>query len=100
MVLLWNFAVLLAYRVFYNIDVVMQISYTAEAPIIFIVGFSFIAVVSPVTGLLMDIKFSRYKAVLCSSYAILMKILMVTVIFVAITLFAHFNSFPLRKMKS
>ena len=82
---------LLAYRLFYNIDVVMQISYTAEAPIIIIVGFSFIAVVSPVAGLLMDIKFSRYKAVLCSSYAILMKILMFTVIFVAIPLFAYFN---------
>ena len=69
----------------------MQISYTAGAPIIVIAGFSFIAVFSPVAGLLMDIKFSRYKAVLCSSYAILMKILMVTVIFVAIPLFAYFN---------
>ena len=82
---------LLVYRVFYNIDVVVQISYTAEAPIIIIVGFSFIAVFSPVAGLLMDIKFSRHKAVLCSSYAILMKILMVTIILVTFTIFGYIN---------
>ena len=83
---------LLAYRLFYNIDVVMQISYTAQAPIVIIAGFSFVAVFSPVAGLLMDIKFSQHKAVLCSSYAILMKILMVTLILVAFPIFKSFNS--------
>ena len=82
---------LLAYRLFYNIDVAIQLSYTAGTPIIVVTGVSLIAVFSPVAGLLMDIKYSRYKAVLCSSYAILMKILVVTVIFVAIPLFAYFN---------
>ena len=92
LVLLWNFAVLLVYRAFYNIDAAMQISYTPGVPIIIIAGFSFIAVFSPVAGLLMDIKFSRHKAVLCSSYAILMKMLMVTLILVAFPIFANFNS--------
>ena len=63
-----------------------------QAPIVIIAGFSFVAVFSPVAGLLMDIKFSRHKAVLCSSYAILMKILMVTLILVAFPIFKSFNS--------
>ena len=59
-------------------------------PVAAITGIPLIAAFSPVAGLLMDIKLSRHKAVLCSSYAILMKI---TAVSVAFALFAYFNPY-------
>ena len=70
LILLWNFAVLLAYKMFYDINTYFQISYTALLSLQMPTIITFIAVLSPVAGLLTDVKFSRFKTVLCSSYAI------------------------------
>jgi len=84
LILLWNFAVLFAYRLFYNIDAVMQ-NVTQSLAVIALIGvFPFIAVFSPVAGLLTDIRFSRNKAVLYSSYAILVKM---SIVVLAVGLF-------------
>ena len=74
-VLLWNFAVLLAYRGFYNIDAIMQVNHSPLAPVAVSIGITSVAAISPVAGLLTDIKFSRYRAVLHSSYLIAVKLL-------------------------
>ena len=80
LVLLWNFAVILAYRMLYNIDVFMQVNQTSLVLMLLSVVLTFIAVFSPVAGLLTDIKFSRHGAVVCSSWFILVKIVCVLVL--------------------
>lgn len=62
---------------FYSMDLVMQVGYLILAPIHLNVGFTIIGVFSPVAGLLTDIKFSRHRAVLFSSFAIAIKFLVV-----------------------
>ena len=64
---------LLAYNMFYNINTYMQINNFTSLPIVLPAGFIFIGMLSPVAGLLTDVKFSRFKAVLCTSYIILVK---------------------------
>ena len=65
LILLWNFAVLLAYKMFYDINIFgLQVGYSILFPIL---PFTFIAVLSPVAGLLTDIRFSRVKVVICNS---------------------------------
>lgn len=44
------------------------------------IGFTVIAALSPVAGLLTDVRFSRQKAVLCASYTIVVKLIMVFVV--------------------
>ena len=74
LILLWNFAVLLAYNMFYDINAYIQVSHSTLLPILLPSCFIFIGMLSPVAGLLTDVKFSRFKAVLCTSYIILVKI--------------------------
>ena len=71
LILLWNFIVLLAYKELYNINVAVQVRVSYVSYIYIPIAFSFFAVLAPVAGLLMDIKFSRYKTTLCASFSIL-----------------------------
>ena len=70
LILLWNFSVLLVYKMFYDINSYLQISPKIWVRIVLAAAFTFIAVLSPVAGLLTDVKYSRFRAVQCTSYAI------------------------------
>ena len=93
LILLWNFAVLLVYKMFYNINGYLQIKYNiALLPLLMPTVITFIAILSPVAGLLTDVKFSRFKAVQCSSYAIISHVLgctLVTIAYIIIILMHH-----------
>ena len=65
---------LLAYKFFYDTNTYFQISYTTLVSFLIPTVITFIAVLSPVAGLLTDIKLSRFKGVLCSSYAVFMHV--------------------------
>ena len=71
LILLWNFAVLLGFIGFYDIKAIIQVSHSSLIIIAFYGLVTVIAIFSPMAGLLTDIRFSRYKAILCSSYAII-----------------------------
>ena len=71
---------LLGYKLVYNIEAMMQVSYAADVPIAINGIYSIIAVVSPVIGLLTDIKISRHKAVVRTSYAIFVEVLVMPII--------------------
>ena len=73
-ILLWNFAVLLAYKLFYDINTYIQVGRYTLLPLSLYVTVNVAAVLSPVAGLLTDVKFSRFKAILCSTYALLVKV--------------------------
>ena len=70
LVLLWNLPILLAYKMVYNINTAVQITHTPLESVLATTVITFVAVFSPVAGLLTDIKFSRNKTVVYSSYAI------------------------------
>ena len=90
LILLWNFAVLMAYNIFYNINNFGSvIGYSILVPIL---PFIFIAVLSPVAGLLTDIRFSRVKVVICSSYVIIVKIIILSIVLVSFVAFLHHYS--------
>ena len=55
LILLWNFSVLLGYRMMYNVDAFIQSSHSSGIVIVVIVIFSVFAVFSPVVGLLTDV---------------------------------------------
>ena len=80
LILLWNFPMLLAYKIFYDINFCFQVSNNTWLPILLPTTFAFIAVFSPVAGLLTDVKFSRVKAVLCTSYAVLVELIVLFII--------------------
>jgi len=74
-ILLWNFAVLLAYEEFYNVDILLQVgSLSTPTPIAIAATLTLISIFAPLAGLLTDVKFSRYRAVKYSSYAIIVKL--------------------------
>ena len=75
-ILLWNFAVLLAYKMFYDTSAIMQVSESSLGPIVINVVITFVAVFSPLAGVLTDVKFSRYKVVLCCSYALIAELVL------------------------
>ena len=75
LILLWNFAVLLGFKMFGDANIVMQVTDTSVATVILYVLLSIIAVFSPIAGLLTDVKFSRYKVVACTSCAIIAELL-------------------------
>ena len=81
LILLWNFAVLIGYIGFYDMKVAIQISHTFLIMIAFYGLVTVIAIFSPAAGLLTDIRFSRYKAILCSSYAIIAHTIICILIF-------------------
>ena len=83
LILLWNFAVLLAYKFFYDINIFFQVGHSIWLAIVLPTTFTFIAVLSPVAGLLTDIRFSRVKTVLCTSYVVLIK-LVIIILFIAL----------------
>ena len=77
LILLWNFAVLLAYNMFYDINNFgLRVGYSILLPIL---PFTFIAVLSPVAGLLTDIRYSRVKVVICNSYVIIAKLIILII---------------------
>ena len=76
LILLWNFSVLLGYKLICNTDALMQVSKSSAMPIIVIAVFSLLAALSPMVGLLADIKLSRHRSVLCSSYIIMVVIML------------------------
>ena len=86
LILLWNFAVLLSYQIFYNLNT-FQVSVSPRPwlPLIVTVTFTSVAVLSPVAGLLTDIKFSRFKTVLYTSYTVYIEIAFA---FLILTIFA------------
>ena len=71
LILLWNFAVLFGYIGFYDMKAMIQVNHSSLGIIIFYSFFTVFTIFSPVAGLLTDIRFSRYKAILCSSYVII-----------------------------
>ena len=71
LILLWNFAVLVGYIGFYNMKAMIQVNHSSLVIIIFNSYFTVFTIFSPMAGLLTDIRFSRYKAILCSSYVII-----------------------------
>jgi len=95
-ILLWNFAVLLAYEGFYNIDAIMQASYSSAIPIAITVSLTVITIFSPLAGLLTDIKFSRYRAVKYSSYAIVVKLTAFLLITITALIVYHLVTYDLR----
>ena len=87
-IMVWHFAVLVGYRLVYNPDSYVQLEIDSSVTYISIILFSTIAVFSPFIGLLADIKLSRYKTVLCSTYIILVQITAVLVVVIAIGIIA------------
>ena len=86
LILLWNFAVLLLYVLFdINNEFKGESSYNTSIFTVF--GVSLIAVFAPIAGLLTDLKYSRYKAVTCSSYFLLVAtMLLLMLLIVALSL--------------
>ena len=92
LILLWNFSVLLVYVFFYGSNAIMQVGHTSYSPVIMIISFSFVAVLSPVAGLLTDVKLSRFKAVSCTSYMIGTKVIVILLASLVISpLWVHGN---------
>ena len=88
LILLWNFAVLLAYQMFYDIN-----SFFISSTVLFYAPpFTLVAVLSPVAGLLTDIRFSRAKVVICNSYVIIVQIIILFI--VTAFLFTFLNYYP------
>ena len=81
----------LAHKVFYT-NSYFQISDTAMLSLQIPTVITFIAVFSPVAGLLTDIKFSRFKTVLCSSYAIFAHIFGSTLLIITMMVAGHYSS--------
>ena len=74
LILLWNFAVLLSYQMFNNLNS-FQVNVSIWLPFSLTIVFISITVLSPVAGLLTDVKFSRFKTVLYTSYTIYFEML-------------------------
>jgi peptide/histidine transporter 3/4 len=81
-----------------------QLPPLARSLILAVAMLTIVAVLAPVAGLLTDVKFSRYRAVLCNSYIILVKLF--TVIVLAVIIFPVYqygkswDFIPLRNMLS
>ena len=87
LILLWNFAVLLAYNMFYDIN---SMYFKIGSMILFpILPFTFITVLSPVAGLLTDIRFSRAKVVICNSYVIIVKFIILFIVLASLLTFLY-----------
>ena len=78
-IMMWHFAVLLGYKAFYNPDPYVQIENGSALTYVSIILLSTISVFSPFIGSLADIKLSRYKAVLRSTYIILVHIITILI---------------------
>ena len=90
LILMWNFSVFLAYNMFYNTNVFfLHLNHSFWFPIL---PLTFIAVLSPVAGLLTDIRFSRVKVVICNSYVIIVKIIIFFIIAASLLTFLYKNA--------
>jgi len=78
MILLWTLATMLAFQFIYNIDSLRQ----TNLSYIIITGIfvGFVAVFSIVAGVLVDMKFSKLKTVICSSSVIMFAVLIAIVV--------------------
>ena len=76
-ILLWNFSAMLGYNSIYNIKNISQVTnlslYQVSIVTIFLVV-SLLLFIAPLAGLLADIKFGRYKTILCSSYILIITV--------------------------
>ena len=90
LILLWNFSVYLAYNMFYNNIFGFNFGYSILLPIL---PFTFITVLSPVAGLLTDVRLSRAKVVICNSYAIIVKLVIVFVVLASFLISLHYYSY-------
>ena len=61
--------------------------------VLVVTSITLVASFSPVAGLLTDIKFSRYGAVHCSSYAIIVKIIALVVLVIVVAILNPFITF-------
>ena len=77
LIFLWNFSSLLAYKFFFNINSLTQVNHSTFVPIAVILLFSVVAMISPVAGILTDTKCSRYRVVICSSYGMLVMLILI-----------------------
>ena len=85
-IMVWHFAVLLGYKLLYNFDTYVQVRNDSFAIYISMIVLGTVAVFSLFIGLLADIKLSRYKTVLCSTYINLVQIVALLVIGVALVI--------------
>ena len=83
---------LLAYKLFYDLNTYFQITYTASLSLIIHTVITFIAVLSPVAGLLTDVKFSRFKTVLCSSYAVLTHVFVSILLMIILIVIQYYSN--------
>lgn len=89
--LLWSFPVTLLLRELTDVNATMQVGTKFVAPVV-LTGFAiFIAILAPVTGLLTDVRFSRHKTVLITSYAIIVQVLLILMLEVTGLLLAHYR---------
>lgn len=88
-ILLWNFSVLLTYKVLYRMETTTEVSSSSIAPLIANISFMIIAIFSPVAGLLTDVKLSRHKAVWYSSHVIIAMLLILSALAIAIALLEY-----------
>ena len=86
LILLWNLSVILGYRIMYNIDTWILDSPSSGNIIPIIAIFSMLTAFSPVIGLLTDVKLSRYKSVLCSSYVTLLEVVVLILVLVSVAI--------------
>ena len=83
LILLWNFSAMLVYNVISDTKINMQVDHVNAIPVAMPIFLSLIVVLSPLAGLLTDIKLSRYKVVVSMSYLI---ICVVAVIVILVTI--------------
>ena len=83
LILLWNASILLGYKLLFDINTFMQVSHSTIIPIVVTLLLSMVAVVSPLAGILTDTKCSRHKAVLCSSYAMIVMLILIPILTVS-----------------
>ena len=76
-ILLWNFAVLLIYKALYDTAAYMKVNRALAITAEFAAAIILISIISIFAGVVTDVKFSRYKAVSCSSYVIIISVVLV-----------------------
>ena len=82
-ILMWNFAVLLIYNTIGNIS---NGSYSIEASIFTVTAVGTVAVLAPMAGLLTDVKYSRYKVVVSSSYCLLFEVIAMLIVITVVSI--------------
>ena len=66
---------LLGFKLFGDTNTILQFTDNSVLTVVLYILVSIIAVFSPIAGLLTDVKFSRYKVVACTSFAIIAELL-------------------------